>query len=55
MFNNYCVRTENNINRDRISFLVGGNGVSETGEIKIGDLDEKFMPYIEINEERKRI
>jgi hypothetical protein len=29
--------------------------MSETGEIKIGDIDEKFMSYIEINEEKKRI
>ena len=29
--------------------------MSETGEIKIEDIDEKFMPYIEINEEKKRI
>ena len=29
--------------------------MSDTGEIKIGDLDARFMPYIEINEELKRI
>ena len=29
--------------------------MSDTGEIKIGDLDVRFMPYIEINEELKRI
>ena len=29
--------------------------MSETGEILIGNIDEKFMPYIEINEELKRI
>jgi hypothetical protein len=29
--------------------------MSETGEIKIEDIDDLFMPYIEINEEKKRI
>lgn len=29
--------------------------MSETSEILIGDIEKKFMPYIEINEELKRI
>ena len=29
--------------------------MSDTTEIKIEDIDERFMPYIVINEERKRI
>jgi len=29
--------------------------LSDTGEILIGNIDAKFMPYIEINEELKRI
>ena len=29
--------------------------MSETGEILIVDIDEKFIPYLEINEEKKRI
>ena len=29
--------------------------MSGTYEIKIGDIDERFMRYIEINEEKKRI
>ena len=29
--------------------------MSDTSEILIGDIDERFMPYIVINEEKKRI
>jgi hypothetical protein len=29
--------------------------MSETGEILIGDIEERFIPYIEINIEKKRI
>ena len=29
--------------------------MSDSSEILIGDIDEKYMPYVVINEERKRI
>ena len=38
-----------------LDFLVGGNGMSNISEIEVGNLDKRFLPYIELNEELKRI
>jgi hypothetical protein len=51
----YSRRKYNNTNKLTKLSLVGGYSMSEIGVIKIGDIDERFLPYIEINEEKQRI